>query len=536
MQRLIPYLQGGEIERGPGLDRFIFSITAIAAVIELLRAWAEGFPHPEMAVTQSLLAITGLAFLIASYKHPWARRRSSRLSALLISGVVGDLALAGFLYNFRLDYAVFLYFIIPTGAIFFSSPRLLLSYLAATLGMVGSSILGSELPATEKGHLFIILLYELPISWAIFALNYRIGMRLKEANAHYRLVTDFSSDLIATHRLDGTITYVSPSVERLLGFTQQEVMGTSAFKMICKEDRERVAEQYRIGIVQRQETTNMEYRLQRKDGSYVWVEAAGTPVKGAGGRIVQALTTSREISQRKAAERERELYNEELVRINKELDQFAYVVSHDLKAPLRGISTLSDFIEEDMGDQPVPPEVRRHLDLMRDRVHRLEQMINDILEYSRAGRSHLPRARTDIRALLGEVVELLNLPPSFPVVLQGEFPVMEVPRVLVEQVFGNLINNARVHHDKPQGTITVSGEAAPGGWQFTVADDGPGIAPEFHDRIFEVFQQLHGRSTGSGTGIGLAIVRKVIEKEGGTITVASEIGKGTRFHIFWPTA
>jgi PAS domain S-box-containing protein len=534
MNRLLSYLQGGEIERGIGTDRFIFFMTFAVMVTELVRNAIDGFPHPQLVVTLILLIIASGACGVLSFLHPYVKQRSPRLSSLIITMALAHLALSCFLYEFRLDYAVFLFFAIPCGAIFFSSPRWLLSYLAGNLGMVGAAILGSELPTTEKGHIFIILLYELPVAWALFAINYSIGKRLQEANVHYRLVTDFSSDLIATHRLDGTITYVSPSVQRMLGFTPEEVLGTSAFKLISREDRERVSDEYRAGIVQRQETTKMEYRLVRKDGSTIWVEAAGTPIKGSDGRISQALTTSRDITHRKAIERERELYNEELVRMNRELDQFAYVVSHDLKAPLRGISTLSDFIEEDMGDQPVPPEVRRHLDLMRERVLRLERMINDILEYSRAGRGTLPRELTDVRALLQEIVELLNLPPGFFVVFKGEFPLMAVPHVLIEQVFGNLINNACVHHDKAQGTITVSGQPAPGGWRFTVEDDGPGIAPEFHERIFEVFQQLHGRNATSGTGIGLAIVRKIIEKEGGSITVDSAVGQGTRFHLFWP--
>lgn len=534
MNWLLPYLQGGEIKRGIGIDRFIFSIGILASLVELARAWGEEVHHIEVMASQLAVIATSAVFLVLSFLGTAWREKSARLSAILVTCFVAHLALVNHYYQFRLDQAVLLFFVIPSAAIFFSSPRMLLSYLAITLGLVGTTVLSSELPTEQKAHLFSILIYELPVAWALFAINYRIGMKLQAANAHYRLVTDFSSDLIATHRLDGTITYVSPSVQRMLGYTPAEVLGTSAFKLISKLDRERVIDLYRVGIVQRQETTKMEYRLQRKDGSLLWVEAAGTPVKGPDGRITQALTTSRDISLRKESERERELYNDELLRINRELDQFAYVVSHDLKAPLRGISTLSEFIEEDMGDQPVSPEVRRHLTLMRERVLRLERMINDILEYSRAGRSQLPRAQTDVRALLQEVVELLGLPAAFPVVFQGEFPTMPVAHVLMEQVFSNLINNARVHHDKPSGTITITGAPAPGGWRFTVEDDGPGIAPEFHERIFEVFQQLHGRNNSVGTGIGLAIVRKIIEKEGGTITVDSEIGKGTRFHLFWP--
>jgi PAS domain S-box-containing protein len=534
MDWLLPYLQGGDIKRGIGIDRFIFAIASIAGASELLRAYIEGNPPLLPSLTLTMFGLFALACFILSFRSAWVLLESSRLASIVLTSIIAHLALANFTFNFRLDYAVLLYACIPGAAIFFSSPRWLLSYLAFSLGAVGTAILAAQIGVNEKAHLFSILLYELPISWALFAINYRIGMKLQEANAHYRLVTDFSSDLIATHKLDGTVTYVSPSVQRMLGYTEAEVLGSSAFKMIHKDDRERIADAYRVGIVQRQETTKMEYRLLCKDGSHIWVEAAGTPIKDHEGRITQALTTSRDISQRKNGEQERELYNEELLRINRELDQFAYVVSHDLKAPLRGISTLSDFIEEDMGDVPVPSEVKQHLALMRERVQRLERMINDILEYSRAGRSQLPRTPIQVKPLLQEIVELLNLPAAFKVTFEGEFPVMEVPRVLMEQVFGNLINNARVHHDQSEGNIWIIAKAVEGGWEFTVADDGPGIAPEFHQRIFEVFQQLHVRNASTGTGIGLAIVRKIIEKEGGSIRIDSALGKGTRFILFWP--
>ncbi|MBF9220008.1 sensor histidine kinase [Hymenobacter ruricola] len=220
---------------------------------------------------------------------------------------------------------------------------------------------------------------------------------------------------------------------------------------------------------------------------------------------------------------------------NQELDQFAYVVSHDLKAPLRGIESASRWIEEDMGPDQLPPHIREFLGLMRQRVHRMEKLITGILDLARIGRVAQANETVFVRTLLREVVDTLNPPPGFKVELPFFLPTLTTNAVQLQQVFTNLISNALKYHDHPEtGTVHISCDDAGDFYLFSVADDGPGIAPEYHDRIFVIFQTLTERDTLESTGVGLAIVKKIVERQGGRIGVKSAEGQGAKFVFTWP--
>jgi PAS domain S-box-containing protein len=216
---------------------------------------------------------------------------------------------------------------------------------------------------------------------------------------------------------------------------------------------------------------------------------------------------------------------------NRELDQFAYVASHDLKAPLRGIANLSQWIEEDFGGE-ISDEAREHLDLLRGRVHRMEGLIDGILQYSRAGRVREVPEALAVGELIRDVVDLLA-PPEGAEIQVGDMPTVEAEKLPLQQVFMNLIGNAlKYSGDEPR--VRVSATDAGEFHEFVVADEGPGIAPEFHDRIFGIFQTLEARDKVEGTGIGLSLVRKIVDSRRGRVWVESEVGAGAAFHFLWP--
>jgi signal transduction histidine kinase len=227
-------------------------------------------------------------------------------------------------------------------------------------------------------------------------------------------------------------------------------------------------------------------------------------------------------------------YSTQLKKQNDELNQFSYVVSHDLKAPLRAIFKLSEWIEEDLKGS-IPEEPKKNLQILRGRVFRMEALINGLLEYSKVGRLHVPAEKTDVFELIKEVVDLLNPPPHVSVIIGKDMPVFKTKKLALQQVFLNLISNAIKYNDKEAGIITITVLRAGSFFQFTVSDNGVGIDKAYHEKIFSIFQTLEARDKVESTGIGLSIVKKIIEESGGMIRVESEAGKGASFVFTWPT-
>ena len=218
---------------------------------------------------------------------------------------------------------------------------------------------------------------------------------------------------------------------------------------------------------------------------------------------------------------------------NDELDQFAYVTSHDLKAPLRAIANLSEWIEEDLKDQ-LPEENQHQMHLLRGRVHRMEALINGLLEFSRVGRVQMPSAMVNVTTLLNEVIDSLGPPATFTIEVEPQMPTFMTKQLALQQVFSNLIHNAIQHHTRLDGYVKISVHDRLKHYEFAVTDDGPGIAREYHDKVFAIFQTLEARDHKESTGIGLAIVKKIVETEAGTITLESEVGLGSTFRFTWP--
>ncbi|HUQ98793.1 MAG TPA: ATP-binding protein [Gemmatimonadaceae bacterium] len=223
----------------------------------------------------------------------------------------------------------------------------------------------------------------------------------------------------------------------------------------------------------------------------------------------------------------------ELERSNTELDQFAYVASHDLKAPLRGIANLTSWIEEDLGDR-VAGESLEHMQLLKGRVNRMEALIDGILAYSRAGRVSQKAEPVDVGKLLKESIELLSPPEGTQILVTTDMPTFDTERVPLQQVFMNLLGNAIKYAGRTDARIEVSGRRIDGLYEFAVADNGPGIAPQYREKIWQIFQTLAPRDKVEGTGIGLSVVRKIVEARGGKTWLDSEVGKGTTFFFTWP--
>lgn len=219
----------------------------------------------------------------------------------------------------------------------------------------------------------------------------------------------------------------------------------------------------------------------------------------------------------------------------KELDQFAYIVSHDLKAPLRAIGNLTSWIREDL-EGALTGDSKQNMELLISRVNRMEALINGVLEYSRIGRIQVKPELVDVHVLLTELIELLAPSPQVRITVDPSMPSFVTRKILLSQVFSNLISNAIKHNDKQAPVINVGFNESKTGFDFFVEDNGPGIDREHHEKIFVIFQTLQSRDKFESTGIGLTIVKRIVEEQGGLIRVDSTPGKGSKFTFTWPNS
>lgn len=221
----------------------------------------------------------------------------------------------------------------------------------------------------------------------------------------------------------------------------------------------------------------------------------------------------------------------ELAKTNVELDQFAYVASHDLRAPLRGISNLAMWIEEDLGPQ-VPKKVAEQLALLKGRAARMDRLINGLLELARIGRARQQSERVDVTELLHETIDLASPGAQARVLIIGAMPTLNAERVAMQQVLLNLITNALQHAGRIDVIVRITSEERPDDVEIAVADNGVGIAPEHHERVWQMFQTLAARD--ESTGIGLSIVKKQVEANGGRAWIDASVKEGATLRFTWP--
>lgn len=338
---------------------------------------------------------------------------------------------------------------------------------------------------------------------------------------------------------DRRIELFNPTASKLFGYEALEVRGKRLDMLFADTVMKNYEEDKKSQFIGSQKWKTMGLR---KIGSPFPAEISISNLQ-VEDRLIVII---RDISQFEDAQAKLQARADELVRLtamfaqtnstledrNQELEQFAYVASHDLKAPLRAIANLSEWLEEDLGEQ-LSSENQHQMRLLRGRVQRMDALINALLSYSRIGRSQIPLEIVNVGELLSEILDSLNPPLTFVIEIQPNMPVFHTKRLLLRQVFANLISNAIKHHDRTNGHITIAWRDQGRFYEFAVRDDGHGIAEQYHDRIFVIFQTLEARDTKEGTGIGLSIVKKIVETEGGAVRVESQEGNGATFYFTW---
>jgi PAS domain S-box-containing protein len=364
-----------------------------------------------------------------------------------------------------------------------------------------------------------------------------IGRRAKLSLDLFDRIFESSPTALVLLGRDGEIKMLNREAERLFGYERAELQSRPFAQLIPERLRNLQTADIRRYL------DSGEPVIRRKDGGEFPVEVTLSPIspRDLGGHpMLQASIV--DITQRRHSEAvvaqariELEAVNAKLSYTNQELDQFVYTASHDLRSPLRAIVSLTQFVLED--DENLGAQTKERVNMIAGRARRLERMLNDVLLYARAGKgSHQSGAATTADRLVDEVVATLQLPAGTAIVKDPSLASVEVMPAPLAQILQNLIGNSIKHHDRTSGTITLAVTARGSGLRFTVSDDGPGIAPAYRETVFNMFTTLKRRDEVEASGIGLALVRKLVTLHGGNCGIESAPVRGTRVWFDWSPA
>lgn len=366
-----------------------------------------------------------------------------------------------------------------------------------------------------------------------------VRKRAEEANALLAAVVASSDDAIVSETLDGVITSWNASAQRLFGYSAGEAIGQHVSFIVppgkMEEQRHIVGRLHEGEQVQHFETERL-----NKSGQSIQISLTVSPVRDAAGQMIGASKILRDITTQKAAEEKLQAYTSALERSNKELDDFAYIASHDLKEPLRGLFNNAKFLEEDYKDKIDAQGVGR-LQRLGYLTQRMEQLVNDLLYFSRLGRQDLAIVPTDLNEVVRDIelmMETTLRERNAVISIPNPLPEIVCDKTRVTEIFRNLITNAIKYNERETKIVEIGylnemqTKAGIEKNVFYIRDNGIGIEEEFHEEIFRIFKRLNSEADDKkGTGVGLTFVRKIIDRHGGRIWLESALGKGATFYF-----
>ncbi|NJS11769.1 MAG: PAS domain S-box protein [Microcoleus sp. CSU_2_2] len=355
---------------------------------------------------------------------------------------------------------------------------------------------------------------------------------LQESESRYRQIVELAEEGIWVIDNDAITTYVNHAMARMLGYTELEILGRSFFDFMDEQAKQSANDRMdrrKEGIAERHE-----FRLKSKHGKDVWTYMSSSPVMDEKGNLLSCCALVYNITERKESEQQMLQLTEELKRSNEELEQFAYVASHDLQEPLRAITSYTQLLAQRYQGN-LDDKADKYINYVVEGATRMQQLINDLLAYSRTGRGQ-EFELVDCNAVVQQ--SLYNLQIAIAekkaIVTCEEMPTIMADEFQLVQLFQNLIGNAVKFCRENIPLVHIGAVRSKNEWLFNVRDNGIGIGPEYADRIFIIFQRLHSRREYSGTGIGLAMCKRIVERHGGRIWVESQEGEGATFYFTIP--
>jgi len=363
--------------------------------------------------------------------------------------------------------------------------------------------------------------------------------RRLESETRFRTLTENASDVIAEWDATGSILYVSPQLQAQVGVDPATVVGTHWLEHVGRVHPQDLAgvETMFASVVKYERETDVALRFRHGDDSWRWIELTIRPFRTAKGEL-RMVSVARDVTERREVETLRRLTREleetaaELARANRELEEFTSLASHDLQEPLRKLVTFSKLLRDDLG-ATLPEDAERDLDFIDQGARRMHTLVQDLLTLSRTGVSEMKTERIPSELCLDRALErlALRIEETGAAIERDSLPELRADPTLLTEIFQNLIGNALKFRREAPPRIRVTAERQRGRWTIGVSDNGIGLAVDDSAVIFEPFRRLHASAGPDGSGIGLAICRKAVERHGGRIWVESEPGRGAHFRF-----
>ncbi|TDE03607.1 PAS domain S-box protein [Flavobacterium hiemivividum] len=327
---------------------------------------------------------------------------------------------------------------------------------------------------------------------------------------------------------EGTIEWANPSFLYMSGFSMEEIIGRKPGHFLQGSETNPETICYMKDCIQKGLPFNCEIINYSKNGEKYWVNIQGQALYNKNNEVVKFFAIEENITKKKELEQQREFLVDSLAKSNEELEDYASIVSHDLKSPLRSIYSLLTWIKED-NQKEFNPQTLQYLGMMENKVEKMDHLIEGILTYAKIDKTDVAMENVNTQEIVQNIINIIHIPSHTTVVIKNNLPMVKADRFRIQQLFQNIISNAVNYIDKPSGIVEVDCKSLPKHYLFSIKDNGPGIAKENQEKIFKIFQSLG--SSDKSTGLGLSIVKKIIDLYHGKIWIESEIGQGATFFI-----
>ncbi|MDP5081950.1 MAG: PAS domain S-box protein [Winogradskyella sp.] len=369
-----------------------------------------------------------------------------------------------------------------------------------------------------KGHLW---------SYRDITLKRNFRQSIEAQRAKYRgIITNMNLGLVEVNN-DDEILMINQSFSEMSGYTESELLGKKGGEIFPIEGgAEIIAEENKKR--QKGASNSYELKVKIKSGETKHWLISGAPNYNINGEVVGSIGIHLDITDLKSLQLQKESLLSKLEKSNDELQEYAHIVSHDLKSPLRSIDALISWIKDD-NEGKLDDTSLQNFAHIGTTLEKMEQLISDVLEYSSVGSDDTDKLDVDIDILIKELVDMLYVPDHITVKVENKLPVLKGDKTKLQQLFQNLISNAVKFIDKPEGLIKINVKSTGDYYEFSIADNGMGIEKKFHDKIFKIFHSLN--KSKESTGIGLSIVKKIVDLHEGQIWLESEVNKGTTFYF-----